>query len=44
MKIQGFIFYTSDMQAMMWGVPDLAGTAVDLGNDANITNDKVDLQ
>ena len=25
---------TSDMQAMMWGEPDLTGTAVDLGNDA----------
>ena len=29
----------------MWGEPDLADTAVDLGNDAEfgITNDKVDV-
>ena len=31
-----YIIYdiTSDMQDMMWGESDLAGTAVDLGNDA----------
>ena len=31
---KSFLVITSDMQALIWAEPDLAGTVVDLGNDA----------